>query len=41
MLSAMPTHGFVGVTCLGNSAEEAQERYEEVGRVLAEEVRRL
>jgi hypothetical protein len=41
MLSAMPTHGFVGVTCVGNSAEEAQERYEEVGRVLAEEVRRL
>jgi hypothetical protein len=41
MLSAMPTHGFVGVTCVGNSAEEAQKRYEEVERVLAEEVRRL
>jgi hypothetical protein len=41
MLSAMPTHGFVGVTCVGNSAEEAQERYEEVERVLTEEVSRL
>jgi len=41
MLSAMPTHGFVGVTCVGNSAEEAQERYEEVERVLTKEVGRL
>jgi hypothetical protein len=41
MLSALPTHGFVGVTCVGDSAAEAQERYHEVERVLAEEVSRL
>jgi hypothetical protein len=41
MLSAMPTHGFVGVTCVGNSTEEAQARYEEVERVLTDAVARL
>ncbi len=41
MLSAMPTHGFVGVTCVGNSADEAQRRYDEVQVVLAEEAARL
>lgn len=30
MLSAMPTHGFVGVTSVGDSATEAQERYDTV-----------
>jgi hypothetical protein len=37
MLSAMPTHGFVGVTSVGDSAEDAQCRYDEVLTVLAEE----
>ncbi len=37
MLSAMPTHGFVGVTSVGDSAEDAQCRYDEVLSVLAEE----
>ena len=41
MLSAMPTHGFVGVTCVGNSADEAQERYTEVEQVLTEAAHRL
>ena len=41
MLSAMPTHGFVGVTCVGNSAEEAQARYNEVEQTLVETVARL
>lgn len=41
MLSAMPTHGFVGVTCVGNSADEAQERYTEVEQVLTEDVHRF
>jgi len=30
MLSAMPTHGFVGVTCIENSAAEAEALYEQV-----------
>ncbi len=41
MLSAMPTHGFVGVTSVGNSAEEAQARYNEVEQTLVETVARL
>ncbi len=41
MLSAMPTHGFVGVTCVGNSPEEAQRRYDDVLAFLAEEAARL
>jgi hypothetical protein len=35
MLSAMPTHGYVGVTCVGNSPADAQERYDEICRFLA------
>lgn len=30
MLSAVPTHGFVGVTCIGTSPEDAQARYDAV-----------
>ena len=41
MLSAMPTHGFVGVTCVGNSAADAQRRYDDVVAFLAEEAARL
>jgi hypothetical protein len=37
MLSAMATHGFVGVTSVGDSAEDAQRRYDEVVAVLGEE----
>ena len=37
MLSAMPTHGFVGVTSVGDSAEDAQRRFDEVVAVLTEE----
>lgn len=37
MLSAVPTTGQVGVTCVGDSAAEAQERYELTRQVLAEE----
>ncbi len=40
MLSALPTEGFVGVTSVGDSAIEAEERYEEVTTVLAEEASR-
>jgi len=41
MLSAMPTHGFVGVTCVGDSADDAQERYDRVLTFLSEETDRL
>ncbi|HSF84193.1 MAG TPA: hypothetical protein VLG28_00865 [Acidimicrobiia bacterium] len=41
MLSAMPTHGFLGVTCVGNSAEDAQFRYDDVTAFLAEEAARF
>lgn len=37
MLSAVPTTGQVGVTCVGDSPEEAEARYEETRRVLEEE----
>lgn len=37
MLSAMPTHGYVGVTSVGNSASEAQDRYDTVVSILTEE----
>jgi hypothetical protein len=37
MLSAMPTHGFVGVTSVGDSPAEARDRYDEVVAVLTEE----
>jgi PGM1 C-terminal domain len=40
MLSAMPTHGSVGVTSVGDSHEDAQRRYDEVLAVLSEEVAR-
>jgi hypothetical protein len=41
MLSAMPTHGFVGVTCVGNSAADAQERYDDIVAFLTEQAARL
>ena len=37
MLSALPTHGYVGVTSVGDSAAEAQDRYDTVVSILAEE----
>jgi hypothetical protein len=37
MLSAMPTHGFVGVTCIENSAERAEELYQQVIAFLTEQ----
>jgi len=40
MLSAMPTHGFIGVTSVGDSAEDAQRRFDEVVAVLTEEAAR-
>jgi hypothetical protein len=39
MLSAMPTHGFVGVTCIGDSAEEAEALYEQMIEFLTNEAR--
>lgn len=38
MLSAMPVHGRLGVTSVGDSPAEAQERYEEVVSILLDEV---
>lgn len=40
-LSAMPTHGFGGDTCVGNPAEDAQARYDEVEQTLVKTVARL
>jgi hypothetical protein len=40
MLSAMPNHGFVGITCVGNSAPDAEERYARVVSFLEEEAAR-
>ena len=37
MLSALPTHGYVGVTSVGNSPAEAQERYDTVMEILTKE----
>jgi hypothetical protein len=37
MLSALPEHGRVGVTSVGNSPDDAEARYEEVVRVLTAE----
>jgi len=37
MLSALPALGQFGITSVGNSAEEAQERFDEAERVLGEE----
>ena len=39
MLSAMPTHGFVGVTCIENSAAGAEALYERVFEFLTEQSR--
>lgn len=39
MLSAMPTHGFVGVTCIENTAEEAEALYERTVEFLTEQAR--
>ena len=33
MLSALPAHGQLGVTCVGNSPEQAQELYDETKAV--------
>jgi hypothetical protein len=41
MLSAMPTHGLVGVTCIEDSAEAAANLYVEVFDFLTEQVRLL
>jgi hypothetical protein len=37
MMSAMPAHGRLGITSVGDSPEEAQERYDEACRVLRRE----
>ncbi|MGI9529355.1 MAG: peptide ligase PGM1-related protein [Acidimicrobiia bacterium] len=37
MLSALPTHGYVGVTSVGDSPAEAQDRYDTVVSTLARE----
>jgi hypothetical protein len=37
MLSALPTHGYVGVTSVGTSASDAQDRYDHVVEVLTQE----
>lgn len=37
MLSAVPEMGQLGITCVGDSPEEAQERFEQAERVLVEE----
>jgi len=39
MLSAMPTHGFVGVTCIENSSAEAESLYQRVLEFLTEQAR--
>ena len=39
MLSAMPTHGFVGVTCIEDSAEAAEDLYQKVIGFLTEQAR--
>jgi hypothetical protein len=41
MLSAMPTHGIVGVTCIENGPEAAQGLYQQVIDFLTKEVSRL
>ncbi len=37
MLSALPAHGYVGITTVGNSPEEALDRYDAIVSILAEE----
>ena len=39
MLSAMPTHGFVGVTCIENSSAAAERLYQRVLEFLTEQAR--
>ena len=39
MLSAMPTHGFVGITCIENSAEAAERLYNEMTEFLTDQAR--
>jgi len=41
MLSAMPTHGLVGVTCIENDAEASQRLYQRVIDFLTEQASRL
>jgi hypothetical protein len=41
MLSAMPTHGYAGVTCIENSAEEAAGLFDRVIEFLTEQTIRL
>lgn len=41
MLSAMPTHGIVGVTCIDNSADAAESLYERTLEFLTRETQRL
>lgn len=41
MLSAMPTHGFVGVTCIDDSAAAAGELYDRVIGFLQDQARRM
>lgn len=40
MLSAMPSHGFVGVTCVGDSAADAEAQYDRVVAFLEDEAAR-
>ncbi len=41
MLSAMPTHGFVGLTCIANSADQAAALYDHVIDFLSDQARKL
>jgi hypothetical protein len=41
MLSAMPTHGIVGLTCIENDADAAQELHVRVIDFLSDQVSRL
>lgn len=41
MLSAMPTHGLVGVTCIENSAEGASALYQKVIEFLTDQAKRV
>ena len=39
MISSLTEHGRVGLTAVGNTAEEADRRYEEAQRILLDEAR--
>ena len=41
MLSAVPTHGFVGLTAIDRTAADAQRRYDEAVSFLTEEAAKL